>query len=148
MLSQILTSHLRDISSSLPACIISPLVCFWHHIDWEDEHKHSLSTGCMCGHALGMAVMKTNRWHTPFSQGAPGEEADLPALWWVQQQACSKLPEAQGRGQLCRGLWKVDILEMGTAKLGLGPQVPLRPVRRAFQAEGLCAKACAGTGQA
>lgn len=26
---------------------------------------------------------------------------------------------------------------MGTAELGLGPQVPPRPMRRAFQAEGL-----------
>lgn len=47
-------------------------------MEWEDGHKHSLS---MRGHALGMAVIKKKKkiGHTPFSQGAPGEEADLPA---------------------------------------------------------------------
>lgn len=62
----------------LSACIISPLGCLWHHREWDNEYKHSLSTNGMPGSALGMAMLNTS------STRSLEEEADLHAIRQVQ----------------------------------------------------------------
>lgn len=98
MLALILTSLLRVTCASLPACIISPLVCLWHHREWEDGYKHSLNTKCMPGSTLGMSVVKTKRTHSLPSRSSQGRDRHACSMTSAVTGTCSKLPDTKEEG--------------------------------------------------
>ena len=90
---------LRAVSAPLPICLHHfPLSVSVAHREWDTGYKHSLSTNCMPGSALGIAMLNTN------STRSLKDEADLPAIRQVQQQrhVQSSLEHREGEPVLWR----------------------------------------------